>query len=89
LANKITHVRVSEYNPTSTDKITDVKLSQGTSESVSQVVRYLDSGAEYYYTTSTNSRALVETVHPDYKPAYIRTKANRTTKDNLLNLPRF
>lgn len=31
----------------------------------------------------------VESVHPQYGAPYIRTKANYTTKDNLLSLPRF
>ncbi|EKD5215975.1 TPA: DUF3892 domain-containing protein [Enterococcus faecalis] len=32
---------------------------------------------------------MVEPVHPRNRPVYIRTKANKTTKDNLLSLPRF
>ncbi|MGL4697093.1 DUF3892 domain-containing protein [Enterococcus larvae] len=86
---QITHVRVSESFPTSTEKITDVKLSSGSVETVAQVVKYLDLNMEYFYTTSASSRALVESVHPVGRPAYIRTKANATTKDNLLSLPRF
>lgn len=89
MAYRITHIRTSENNATTTDKITHVKLEDSTIETVAQVVRYLDSKMEYYYTTSDNSKALVEAVHPTYGQAYIRTKANHTTKDNLLNLPKF
>lgn len=89
MAYQITHVRVSDSFPTSIDKITAVKLSDGSVETVAQVVKYLDLFMEYFYTTSANSRALVEAVHPAGRPPYIRTKANATTKDNLLNLPRF
>ncbi|KKX52426.1 DUF3892 domain-containing protein [Brevibacillus borstelensis] len=86
---QITHVRLSDSNSTSTEHITHVKLSGGTVETKADVVKYIDGGHEYFYTTSSNSKAYVETVHPVGRPAYIRTKANSTTKDNLLSLPRF
>lgn len=89
MAYHITHIRTSENNATTTDKITHVKLESGTEETVEQVVRYLDAKIEYYYTTSSNSKALVQAVHPTHGRPYIRTKANQTAKDNLLNLPRF
>lgn len=89
MAYRITHIRTSENNATTTDKITHVKLESGTIETVQEVVKYLDAKMEYYYTISSISRALVEPVHPTNGQPYIRTKANNTTKDNLLNLPRF
>ncbi|HFD1693321.1 TPA: DUF3892 domain-containing protein [Enterococcus faecium] len=89
MAYRITHIRVSGNYATSTDKITHVQLEDGTVESVAEVVRFLDQNLEYYYTTSTYSKALVESVHPSYGQAYIRTKRNSTEKDNLLNLPKF
>lgn len=89
MAYEITHVRVdSEYNR-SEDHITDVKLSDGTVESVSQVVGFIDSRMEYFFTDHRGSEAQVESVHPSGRPAYIRTKPNQTTTDNLLSLPRF
>ena len=87
--NKITHVRLSESNATSTEAITDIKLSNGNTETKAQAVRFIDQGKEYYYTQTTGSRADVDTVHPFGRNPYIRTKANSSTKDNLLNLPRF
>ncbi|WP_430495700.1 DUF3892 domain-containing protein [Leuconostoc mesenteroides] len=89
MAYEITHVRVdSEYNR-SEDHITDVKLSDGTVESVRQVVGFIESRMEYFFTDHRGSKAQVEPVHPSGRPAYIRTKPNQTTTDNLLSLPRF
>jgi hypothetical protein len=89
MAYQITHVRLSDDSATSTEHITDVRLSDGAEETKAQVVKYIDQGMEYYYTQSTGSRADVETVHPTGRTPYIRTKANNTTRDNLLSLPRF
>ncbi|MCX2666580.1 DUF3892 domain-containing protein [Leuconostoc mesenteroides] len=89
MAYEITHVRVDgEYNK-SEDHITDVKLSDGTFESVHQVVGFIDGRMEYFFTDHLGSKAQVESVHPSGRPAYIRTKPNQTTTDNLLSLPRF
>lgn len=89
MSYRITHVRLSSNYASSTDKITHVKLDGGTVETVEQVVKYLDMNMDYYYTTSSYSRATVEAVHPTYGTPYIRTKANNTISDNLLNLPKF
>lgn len=69
--------------------IEKVKLSGGTVESVTEVVKFIDKGYEYYFTSSQGHRTGVETVHPSYSDPYIRTKANQTTSDNLLSLPKF
>lgn len=86
---QITHVRVSTATASSTEHITHVLLTGGVTETREEVVRYIDGGHEYFYTYGWTGRAVVETVHPNGRPAYIRTKANSTTTDNLLNLPRF
>ncbi|MCC2745051.1 DUF3892 domain-containing protein [Leuconostoc lactis] len=89
MAYEITHVRVdSEFNR-SEDHITDVKLSDGTVENVREVVIFIDRKMEYFFTDHLGSRAQVESVHPTGRAAYIRTKPNQTTADNLLSLPRF
>lgn len=89
MASEITHVRVdNEYNG-SEDHITEVKLSNGLVESVHQVVRYIDINLEYFFTDHLGSKAQVESVHPTGRQAYILTKPNQTTTDNLLSLPRF
>ncbi|WP_179394971.1 DUF3892 domain-containing protein [Lacticaseibacillus absianus] len=89
MAYQIVAIRTEGFGATTTDKITAVKLSDGITETVSQVVTYIDAKMEYYYTTSTGSRADVESVHPVQGNAYIRTVRNGTTQDNLLNLPEF
>ncbi|OME58211.1 hypothetical protein BSK59_08485 [Paenibacillus odorifer] len=89
MSYQITHIRLSVATPTSSEHIKEVKLSSGVIETVAQVVKYIDSKMEYFYTTSAGSKAIVESVHPSGRAAYIRTKGNSTTSDNLLNLPRF
>lgn len=89
MESHITHIRVSESFPTSTERITEVKLSDGTIETVAQVIRYLEIPCDYFYTTSGGSKAYVEAVHPVNRNSYIRTKGDSTTSDNLLSLPRF
>lgn len=89
MSYQITHIRLSDNNATSVESIIEVKLSDGSKETKAQVVIYIDRGMEYYYTQTNGSKADVETVHPVGKDPYIRTKANNTTKDNLLSLPRF
>lgn len=88
---QITHVRISDNNATSVEKITDVKLSDGTPFTVSQIVNFIDQGHNFFYTHGyyQPSKAFVEAVHPSNRDPYIRTKANSTTSDNLLSLPRF
>ncbi|WP_068786631.1 DUF3892 domain-containing protein [Paenibacillus phocaensis] len=87
---QITHIRLSDPWGSNTEHITHVMLSGGTVETREEVVRYIDGGHEYFYTHGPwNTKAYVETVHPYGRPAYIRTKANNTTTDNLLSLPRF
>lgn len=89
MAFEIVAVSTKSSYASSESDIEKVRLSGGTIESVSEVVRYIDSGYEYYFTSSQGRRTDVETVHPSYSDPYIRTKANQTTSDNLLNLPRF
>lgn len=89
MAYQIIAVRTKDIFAFKPSDITDVKLSNGSTESVQAVVKYIDSGVEYFYTTSWTSKAEVESVHPDSRAPYIRTKANYTTADNLLNLPKF
>lgn len=88
MAYQITHIRMSQ-STTSTEHITRVKLADGTEETREQVVKYIDQNMEYFYTKSSGYKAIVESVHPSGRPAYIRTKGDSTTADNLLSLPRF
>lgn len=89
MAYEIVAIHLDNNFSQSTENISKVKLADGTTETKQQVVNYIDKKYEYYYTTSTNTRADVESVHPNYREPYIRTKGNQTTRDNLLSLPRF
>lgn len=89
MAYQIVAVRTKNIFSSKPSDITAVKLSDRSIESVQTVVKYIDSGLEYFYTTSWTSKAEVESVHPDFRDPYIRTKANYTTTDNLSNLPKF
>ena len=86
---KITHIRLSDEYTSTTEKITHIKLSDGVVETIAQAVEYIDDNHVYYYVNSYGNTTEVETVHPLGRAPYIRTKANSTTTDNLLSLPRF
>ncbi|MEV2911735.1 DUF3892 domain-containing protein [Paenibacillus larvae] len=88
MSYQITHIRLSSP-ATSSEHITHVRLSIGQEQTVADVVKSIDSKCEYFYTTYFESRVAVESVHPVGRPAYIRTKGNSLTRDNLLSLPRF
>ena len=88
---QITHVRVSDNNATSTEKITDVKLSGNYKDcTVAQIIKYLENNNDFFYTTTyQTAKSFIEVATSSLGNKYIRTKANYTTKDNLLSLPRF
>lgn len=71
------------------EDIIAVKLSFDYVESVPDVISSIKYGSTYYYTDRFGYKSEVEVVHPTHGDLYIRTKANYTTKDNLLSLPRF
>lgn len=85
---EIKKVRLSNGG-TEEKHITDVELAGGTRETRSEVVRWIDGGIRYYFTTGAGREADVTTVHPTVGDAYIRTKPDSTIKDNLLSLPKF
>jgi hypothetical protein len=84
---QITHVRTT--SKTHPKHITAVLLADGTERSRSAAVNDIDKGSVYYYTRGGGQTAYVETVHPRDEAAYIRTRGDSTTADNLLNLPPF
>lgn len=89
MAQEITHVRLDNVYGNSEQHISQVKLSSGIIQSVQQAVSNIDTHVDYYFTDHNGRKTEVESVHPYSEPAYIRTKPNQTTTDNLLNLPRF
>lgn len=52
MANQIVAVRIKDIFALKPSDITDVKLLDGSIESVQSVVKYIDSGSVYFYTTS-------------------------------------
>ena len=87
MPNRITNIRLQTPG-TGTEKITHVKLASGQSYSVADIVGYLKTGNyAFFYTLENGYRG--EVTYVEANPPYIRTKPDRTTVDNLLNLPRF
>lgn len=86
---KIVAIRTKYSFSDTADDIIAVKLDFDYVEPVSSVVSSIDFGSTYYYTDNLGIKSEVESIHPKYGTPYIRTKANYTTKDNLLSLPRF
>ncbi|EME8160483.1 DUF3892 domain-containing protein [Enterococcus sp. C76] len=74
--------------PTTTKKITGVLLSNGTRESINQVIISLDGVCQYYYIDPDFRKRYIESVHIDNFPSYVRSK-NCTEFDTLLTLPIF
>lgn len=88
MASEITHVRLS-HGGTDERHITEVMLATGLTFTREQIVDHIELKLEYFFTTGDGRKATVEAVRPSVGSPYIRTKADNTTKDNLLSLPRF
>lgn len=87
---QITHIRLSDEFPFATaDGITDIKLSDGTAETIEQVLRYLNNGHLYFYAKSRATKSYVEATYPSNLKAHIKTTHNTSEIDNIINLPRF
>lgn len=89
---QITHVRVSDHNSTSSEKITHVRISGGYPDyTVDEIIKFMNNNHTFFYTDyfTLMQKAFIEVVRPSSGTPYIRTKANTTIKDNLLSLPRF
>lgn len=89
MAYRIVAIRTKYSFSDTADDIIAVKLDFGYVESVPDVVSSIDFGSTYYYTDEFGIKSEVESVHPQHGAPYISTKANYTTKDNLLSLPHF
>lgn len=89
----ITHIRLSDQDAETSEKITHVWLGwpHDRAESVAQVIRRMHfENEEYYYTSSPSGESdEVIYVKPEEGDSYIKTKGNETKEDNLLNLPQF
>ena len=86
---EITHIRLSEEDAINTNKITQVKLADGSIQDIPEVVKLIEMGHEYSYTIPGFSLMHVEVAHPLMGDPYIQTRADQSTTDTLLNLPTF
>ncbi|MFB4159271.1 DUF3892 domain-containing protein [Geomicrobium sp. JSM 1781026] len=90
MPQEITHIRVSDENAQSTERIVQVRLRNSEEPTTEKVVHDIrNENDSYFYTTSSSTKAEVEAVPSSTGRYYIRTKKNETTKDNLLMLPKF
>lgn len=73
--------------------ITDVKLKDGTVESVQEVIENIDTGIVNYFVNDIHFPwARIQVVHKSYplvNKSYIRTVKDWNKNNNLLDLPRF
>ncbi|MBO4707118.1 MAG: DUF3892 domain-containing protein [Elusimicrobiaceae bacterium] len=83
MAYRITHVRKDKE-----DDIIAVKLYGGVVETVPQVVGYIERGLEYYVQEVTPPADVHVVTLPSGRK-YIRTDADRYSRNNLDNLPLF
>lgn len=80
----ITHVWVANYQYYDDQK----QIRQGAWFTVEQVIAYLKSSNTFYYTHPANSaKAYIDYQRSASGREYIKTRADGTTRDNLLSLP--
>ncbi len=89
---RITHIRLWEGPPTH-QRITHlnwVDLSDGTTNSSTkaQIVEWIEAGGTAYVDTGS-AQVRVRVVHPTGATSYLRTYADQTWTNNLLELPAF
>lgn len=71
------------------ERIEAVMISNGMVLTIPEVIDAIDNlHHEFFYTTFWNAQTPVEVVD-SVDGKYIRTKANHSTSDNLLSLPKF
>lgn len=92
MAYYITHVRTEQPYGYSHPHISHVRLSDGTVESRAQVIHYIRNLKLTYFTHSPgvpSARVIVADCPHCGSGDYITTEPDRTTENNLLDLPRF
>ena len=86
---QITKIRLADATHPSTDEITEVKLADGSVETIKELIRFLDSDYEYFYVNSAGKKAAIEAVHDSILKCSIQTKDTASNPDALLSLPQF
>jgi hypothetical protein len=77
-----------ETNGTLVDHIERVKIKGGVVHTVEEIIAFMVTDNFFTLIPRTGTRAEVVR-YPEAAPRFIRTKADGTTADNLLKLPRF
>ncbi|WP_374284970.1 hypothetical protein [Lactococcus sp.] len=89
MAYQITGIHVSTDTLTHKEIITKVQLSDGTTESVEQVIRYLDSDYDYFYMTKNGKKERLQAIHDSILETHLQTKNCTKQQDSMFELPRF
>jgi len=88
MAGKIVKVRVA--HPGNLEQhITDFQMESGTVFTKPQMIAYIKMSPGSYYTSADGKKAEVIVATSEQGTEYVKTKADSTTKNNLLSLPRF
>lgn len=85
---RIVAVRVAEPG-THEQHITDFKTDSGNEMSKNVMIIYIESWGGVFYTLEDGKRAELIIASDSNGMPYVKTKADSTTKNNLLSLPRF
>lgn len=85
----VTHIRIRNTESQGTESIIEVLLSTGETRPIKTMIEYLEIGGQYYYFDSAGRVTYIESVHPLYKGAYIRSCNYDGVYDNLMSLPHF
>lgn len=67
--------------------ITSVKSSAGAIHSVPEVIRKIQNSDTFFVRDPKDNSTVTVLPVPEFSPRYIRTRANDTSDDNLLQLP--
>lgn len=92
MAYKVTEVHTEKPAGYSHEHIAKVKLSDGTVETRAQVIRYIRESKLTYVTWATGvpeAKVIVAGCPQCGSGDYLTTEPDSTTKNNLLDLPRF
>ncbi|MDG4977603.1 DUF3892 domain-containing protein [Lactococcus lactis] len=93
MSYQITHIRLSDSNATSTDKITHIKLNGDLTYTIEDIVELLKDPSHYHlfyvYQNIIMFTPSIEAVYPPSGKPYIRTESNPAPQDLLLSLRRF
>lgn len=88
MGTRIIAVRVAEPG-THEQHITDFKTNSGNVMPKISMIGFINYWGNVYYTLEDGKRAELVIAYDSNGMPYVKTKADNTTKNNLLSLPRF